>query len=458
MTGTRISIVKALILRISVLIVLTALGFTATNAIAQSKEASVNEAVKFATLHSFDGTDGAQSEAALVQAANGDLYGTTNGNPSSSCIPGGACGTVFKITPSGTPTNLYSFCSQSGCPDGVNPSGLVLAANGDLYGTTLSGGAEANCGIQGGFCGNVFKVTPSGELTTIHSFCTQGGCPDGTAPNAGLVLGQNGDLYGTTYNGGAHGLGTIFKITPGGALTTLYSFCSEVGCTDGVNPNSGLIQATNGNFYGTTQSRGPGAFLAGHGTIFRISLSGTLTTLHNFCAQTGCADGTDPQILLEASDGNLYGTTADGGVSGNCINTLGCGTIFKVTPGDKLTTLYTFCAQNHCTDGASPTGLMQASNGKLYGTTLAGGMNNGGTIFEITPGVTLKTLYRFCTQTDCPDGAGPWGGLVQDTNGKFYGTTFLGGAKNCCDGPVFSLSLGLEPFVKTLPTTGAIGE
>ena len=159
-------------------------------------------------------------------------------------------------------------------------------------------------------------------------FCTQSGCPDGAAPNSGLVQGNNGELYGTTSNWGAHGFGTVFKITPAGTLTTLYSFCSEAACSDGVNPQGGLVEATNGYYYGTTQSGGTPVVL-GHGTIFRMSPSGTLTTLHTFCAQTGCADGIFPQVWLQASDGNLYGTTASGGASGNCTNSLGCGTIFK---------------------------------------------------------------------------------------------------------------------------------
>jgi uncharacterized repeat protein (TIGR03803 family) len=430
-----------------------ALGFGAEIAWAQIDEADA-VSVKFTTLHSFDGTDGLQPQSGLVQVTNGDLYGTTSGGSDFFCGIGGACGTIFKITPSGTLTNLYSFCTRSGCPDGIDPSALVLAINGDLYGTTHSGG-ETNCGTQGGFCGTVFKITPSGELTTLHSFCTQSGCPDGAAPNSGLVQGNNGELYGMTDNWGAHGFGTVFKITPGGTLTTLYSFCSEAACSDGVNPQGGLVEATNGYFYGTTRSGGTPVVL-GHGTIFRMSPSGTLTTLHTFCAQTGCADGIYPQVSLQASDGNLYGTTASGGASANCTNSLGCGTIFKLTPSGKLTTLYNFCAQTNCTDGANPTGLIQAANGELYGTTFAGGTNNGGTIFKITLGGALATLYRFCAQAGCSDGEWPQGGLVQDTNGKLYGTSSGGGT--CCEGTVFSLSVGLEPFVKTLPTAGKIGE
>ena len=195
------------------------------------------------TLFSFDMTDGAGPYAALVQATNGDLYGTAasggaNGNHN--------YGTVFKITPSGALTTLYSFCSQTApdgeCTDGANPyAALVQATNGDFYGTTVDGGAN-------GEGGTIFKITPSGTLTTLYSFCSQSGCTDGVQP-AGLVQGANGDFYGTTGRGGVNGEGTVFTITPSGTLTTLYSFCSQGGgnCTDGELP-AGLVQATNGDF------------------------------------------------------------------------------------------------------------------------------------------------------------------------------------------------------------------
>jgi uncharacterized repeat protein (TIGR03803 family) len=333
----------------------------------------------FITLASFDGTDGSYPDAGLVQATNGDLYGTTlNGGASS-------VGTVFEITPSGTLTTLYSFCSQGGCMDGEIPEAvLVQATNGDLYGTTHGGGANGNYGT-------VFKITPSGALTTLYSFCSQSGCTDGEWPFAGLVQATNGDLYGTTYAGGANGYGTVFRITPSGTLTTLHSFCSQSGCTDGENPVAGLVQANNGNLYGTTLAGGA----YGDGTVFKITLSGTLTTLYNFCSQSGCTDGEEPFA-----------------------------------------------------------GLVQATNGDLYGTTSAGGAHSGGTVFKITPSGTLTTLYNFCSQSGCKDGAYPVAGLVQATNGDLYGTAG-GGAYGL--GAVFSLSVGLGPFVETLPTSGSAG-
>ena len=389
----------------------------------------------FTTLHSFDGTDGEHAISTLVQAANGNLYGTT--------VDGGAngSGTVFKITPSGTLAMLYSFCSQSGCADGQYPAaGLVQATNGYLYGTTDSGGAL-------GFGGTVFRITPSGTLTTIHSFCSQSGCTDGANPDAALVQATNGNLYGTTTAGGVNGSGTVFMMTPSGSLTTLYSFCSQSDCPDGSFPNAALLQATDGNFYGTTFVGG----VEGEGTVFKITPSGTLTTLYSFCSQgyPSCTDGSNPYAgLVQATNGYLYGTTVTGG-------DLGAGTVFRITPGGTLTTLYSFCSQSGCTDGYNPyAGLVQATDGSFYGTTYGYGADAGGTVFKITPSGMLTTLYSFCSQSGCRDGSVSHG-LVQDTDGNFYGTTYAGGAYG--DGTVFSLSVGLGPFVETQPTSGKVG-
>ncbi len=393
----------------------------------------------FTSLLSFDGTDGYGPYDAPVQARNGNFYGTTEG--------GGANrqGTVFQITSGGTPTTLYSFCAQSSCTDGAAPSaGLVQGANGDFYGTTYGGGANS--------LGTVFKITPGGTLTTLYSFCVQSECTDGGRPYAGLVLGTNGEFYGTTLGGGAHGGGTVFKITPHGALTTLYSFCALTGCPDGNQPAAGLIQATNGDFYGTTEIGGVTGCppYGGCGTIFKITPAGTLTTLYRFCSQGGCPDGYYPTAaLVQATNGDFYGTTSFGGASQD-------GTVFKITPKGKLTTLYSFCAENGCPDGENPSGaLIQATNGDFYGTAHLGGANAAGTIFEITPGGTLTTLYTFCTQSGCADGEYPFAGLTQATNGDFYGTTYVGGASK--SGLVFGLSVGLGAFVETQPTSGRAG-
>jgi uncharacterized repeat protein (TIGR03803 family) len=405
----------------------------------------------FTSLHSFDYTDGAYPYAPLVQATNGDCYGTTLGGGNAG---GSGAGTIFKTTANGTFTTLYRFCSQmvgNACTDGEGPSaGLVQVVNGDLYGTNYQGGAP-------GAGGTVFKITLGGTLTTLYSF---NNFPEGLYPYAGLVQATNGDLYGTTDDGGAAGEGgTVFKITPSGTLTALYSFCGGDVCLEGANPVSALVQATNGNFYGTAQTGGANCLPdGGCGTVFEMTPRGKLTTLYTFCAQSGCTDGANPVAgLVQATDGDFYGTTKNGGANGD-------GTIFKITRAGILTTLYSFCADYEdytCMDGYGPyAGLIQATDGDFYGTTFGGGANCApygcGTIFKITPGGTLTTLYSFCSQSGCTDGASPYAGLIQATNGDFFGTTYGGGANG--DGTVFRLSVGLGPFVETRLTAGEVGE
>jgi uncharacterized repeat protein (TIGR03803 family) len=413
----------------------------------------------FTTLFAFDGLDGQGPAAPLVQGTDGNLYGTTRN--------GGAHldGTVFKITPTGTLTTLYSFCSKSECADrsGSAPgAALVLGADGNFYGTTGSGCCRST----------VFKITPGGTLTTLFTFDGT----DGEYPNAALVQAPNGDFYGTTPEGGAYGSGTIFRITPSGTLTTLYSFCPRLdNCTDGQFPN-GLVLATDGDFYGTTSSGGTtinscnGFNYYNCGTVFKITPSGTLTTLYSFCPQGGdhCPDGYSPSSgLVQATDGNFYGTTGAGGIE-VCNPYQDCmsgGTVFRITPGGMLTTLYRFCSQGvygNCTDGQAPSGLVQAANGDLYGTTRFGGaIGDNGTVFTIGPS-GLTTLHSFCG-AECTHGAWfPSAGLAQATNGDFYGVTGDGGEEQCDDhrrtcGTVFSLSVGAGPFVKILPALGPVG-
>ena len=369
----------------------------------------------FKTLANFDRTVGGNPYAALVQATDGNLYGTT--------YTGGAYGdgTVFKITTGGALTPLHSFDGT----DGAGPrAGLVLATDGDLYGTTVSGGAYS-CTI--GACGTVFNITTGDALVWVQSFDGT----DGAYPHAGLVQATDGNFYGTTSFGGAYAGGTFFKITPGGTLTTLYSF----GYSEGVYPNGGLVQATDGNFYGTTFADQPGN---GLGTVFKITTGGVLTQLHFFDG----TDGANPLAgLVQATNGNLYGTTYHGGAYGD-------GTVFKITPGGTLTPLHSFDGA----DGANPqAGLVQGTDGNLYGTTDTGGAYGDGTLFKITTGGTLSTLHSL----DGTDGANPYAGLVQATNGTLYGTTYDGGASG--DGTVFSLSVGLSPFVEPLTYSGKVG-
>jgi uncharacterized repeat protein (TIGR03803 family) len=285
-------------------------------------------------------------------------------------------------------------------------------------------------------CATTAIPLPAQTFTTLHSF----DATDGDDPQGGLVQATNGKLYGTTYGGGANGAGTVFKITPSGTLTTVYSFCAQSGCSDGAYPYATLVQATNGSLYGTTTGGGAN----GDGTVFKITPGGVLTTLHSFDVTDGYLPYT---ALVQASNGDLYGTTVQGGANG-------AGTVFKITPSGTLTTLYSLCSQSNCADGYDVTAaLVQATDRSFYGTTVLGGANcipdgGCGTIFKITPGGALTTLYNFTGGTD---GENPETGLTQDTNGKFYGTTQAG------NGTIYSLSVGLGSFVETQTSSGKVG-
>jgi uncharacterized repeat protein (TIGR03803 family) len=388
----------------------------------------------FTLLHSFSGTDGSNPYAGLTQATNGKLYGTTSAGGTGTF--GG--GTVFDITTGATPTltSLYSFCTLAACADGFDPrSPVIQATNGTFYGTTSGGGPDDTPG-------SIFKMSATGSLTTLYTFCSISGCTDGLSPLGGLIQALNGALYGTTTGGGAHGGGTVFDIkTSGGAVDTLYSFCSLSACTDGDSPQATLIQGSDNNLYGTTYDGGTFDY---YGTLFRISQTGTFDDFHNF-------DGTDGDEpiggMFQAIDGNFYGTTQTDGANGY-------GTVYKITPAGVLTTIYNFCQVSGCTDGTFPEGgLVQSTDGKLYGTTFSGGAFGKGTIFSITTAGVLTTLHSF----DGTDGNQPWTGLMQDTNGTFYGTTYSGGASNL--GTVFSLSVpGLKAFIKVLPPAAKVGQ
>ena len=396
----------------------------------------------FRTLANFNGTDGAAPSGPLVQGLDGNFYGTTGG--------GGAYsrGTVFKVTRSGVLTTLYSFCvAQWPCSDGNLPADILQATDGNFYGTTVSGGTHGE--------GTVFKITPSGNLTALYSFCAKTGCTDGDGPEGSLIQATDGNFYGTTFQGGQLGDpfggtdGSVFKITPSGELTVLHRF----DWTDGAHPLAGLVQGTDGNFYGTTQSGGAyGSSCAGFGgcgTVFKITPSGAFTSLHRFDLTDGAY--TDAR-LVQGTDGNFYGTTFNGGNPNPVCNTqqdlTRCGTVFRITPNGTLTTLHSF----NGTDGYAPGAeLVQATDGNFYGTTSHGGAYGNGTIFKITPVGALTTLHSF----NGTDGSSPWAELVQATNGTLYGTTLGGGIYG--RGTIFSLCVGLGWFVETLPTTGTVG-
>jgi uncharacterized repeat protein (TIGR03803 family) len=392
----------------------------------------------FTTLTVFDNTtNSAQPNGPLVQGLDGNLYGTTVGTNTGS---GGGFedrGTVFKIVPTGALTTIYTFCSQASCADGGNPlTGLLLGTDGNFYGTTSFGTNRKN--------GAIFKITPAGGLTVLYRLCLRSACGDGMKVLSPLIQGTDGNLYGAASAGGFAGAcfagcGTIFKLNPAGTLTVLHKFCAT-DCADGAAPN-GVIQASDGNLYGTTTSGGIGG-----GTVFSMTTTGTLTTLDDFC-KPSCAGLFLPEAgLIQASDGDLYGTTTFGGPSSNPDP----GGVFKVSPAGALTTIYNFCAQPNCTDGAFPRGvLIQGTDGNFYGTTTGGGTSSGGTLFKLTSSATLTVLHTFAGwRHDNP-------GVMQATNGNFYGTT-QDNAQNHF-GILFREATGLGPFVKTLPTSGKAG-
>ncbi len=402
--------------------------------------AAAAQAQTFAILAQFDDENGSTPNGPLVQGADGNLYGTTMLGGAGAY---GGQGTIFKVTRDGALTTLYSFCAQTAgapqvgqgdCREGAQPNALVLDAGGNFYGTASHGGALR-------YGGTIFTVFPSaGAPVTLHRFCADvESCPvGGEGPTVGLVLGADGNFYGTTSQGGANNVGgTIFKITPRGALTTLYNFCSHPNCTDGEFPDAALIQGIDGNFYGTTRFGGA----SGNGTIFRITPGGKLTTLYSFDILGNDILG----ALVQDRDGNFNGTTSAGGTY------LG-GTIFRITPQGAFRTIYDFCEGKTCPDGEMPAaGLILGTDGSLYGVTTGGGANGHGTVFKITADGNLTTLYNFTAA----DGYGSGGELLQGTDGSFYGTTCCG--VNTNHGIVFRLSAGLEPFVKTVPVAGRAG-
>jgi uncharacterized repeat protein (TIGR03803 family) len=455
----------------------------------QSRAATPNltTLVSFCSLPNC--ADGSLPQVALIADANGNLFGTTSLG-GAYCGEDATCGgTVFEIvkTASGyasTPTTLVSFCSLPNCADGSRPQAALIAdANGNLFGTTVQGGAASR--------GTVFEIVKiasgyASTPTTLVSFCSLPNCADGATPFAGLIADANGNLFGTTEGGGAARRGTVFEIvkTASGYPSTpaiLVSFCSLPNCADGQYPLTGLIADANGNLFGTTVQGGA----AGRGTVFEIvkiasGYASTPTTLVSFCSLPNCADGATPTAgLIADANGNLFGTTyvggpgAYGGVFG------GGGTVFEIVKtasgyASTPTTLVSFCSLPNCTDGASPyASLIADANGNLFGTTLQGGAyasygvaSGAGTVFEIVNTAsgyasTPTTLVSFCNGGmffNCTaDGEFPEAGLIADANGNLFGTTSDGGASGF-GGTVFEITgSGFVPPPLFAGTPGKVG-
>jgi uncharacterized repeat protein (TIGR03803 family) len=390
----------------------------------------------FSVLYNFGSNSGDPIKPAysgiIAQGRDGNLYSTAPAG-------GTCCGAVFQITPAGKLKVLHNFNGSNN--DGAFPQGgLTLGTDGNLYGTTYEGGSTTT--------GAVFKVTPGGTTTTIYSFT---GGSDGAYPYAPPVEGNDGNFYGTTTAGGnstacGGGCGTIYKITPAGVLTTLYQF----DITHGYAPYGPLVLGTDGNFYGTT----PFGTSANAGVVFRITPAGKFTLLFSFDS----AHGETPfGGLVQGADGNFYGTTIYGGTGG--------GVVFKITPSGKLTVLHEI---NGTTDGARPYGgLVLASDGNFYGANAYGGTINSncadgcGTVFKITPKGTYSVIYKFDFTTGATSEITPF----QHTTGLVYGESSVGGTGNvspCVAGlcGVFYnwKSVSLPAFVSLLPYSGKVGK
>jgi len=380
--------------------------------------AGSSSAQTFTTLSWFPGFDQFGVFSPLVQGVDGDYYGTALDDS-------GGYGNVYKITPAGLVTILHSFCSLPNCADGSEPEGspLVLGTDGNLYGVTYFGGAS--CTLYGSAgCGTVFEMTPSGTLTVLHTFSG----PDGSAPT-GLIQDSGGNFYGTTSEGGAEsgdGCGTIFKITPHGALTTLHSF----GFTDGCYP-VGLIQATNGKLYGATLGGGPSniplcenyGFEYSCGTVFNITTGGTFTLVDTLSNATGAY----PLVpMVQASNGNFYGTAF--------LFQYGNGDIYRLNSNGTLKAVYWWKGAD---DFGGTTGLVQASDGNLYGT--GGGYSSScGSVFKLNLTDEYTPVYQGCGGGELFEN----NTLMQGTNGMFYGSYTDGSAS-----AIYSLDAGLSPFV-----------
>jgi uncharacterized repeat protein (TIGR03803 family) len=386
------------------------------------------------TIHVFrGGNDGAGPwQGGLISDNAGNAYGTTDGGGGAGC--NGGCGTVFKLTKDRKESVLYAF---KGGSDGAGPDGaLMVDASGNLYGTTIFGGGGAGCNNGSNGCGTVFRLTPDGTEKVLYAF--QGG-GDGFDPVSNIVTDQSGNLYGTTAAGGtfnsdcaSFGCGTIFEVQPNGTKITLYQF---QGGTDGADPNGPLIADAAGNLYGTTYGGGGCTFDGGCGTVFELTSSGHESILYAF---QGGTDGKGPLsgVIIDGA-GNLYGTTFNGGSADSQ------GVVFEIpTGGGSERVLYSFRGGSDGANPMA--GVVRDAKGNLYGTTEVGGGNGKGckkiqfgigcgTVFKLTPGGKETVLFAFSRKS----GKLPEAPLLFGKNGDLYGTTTEGGKNN--NGVVFEL-------------------
>jgi|CZKH01.1.fsa_nt_gi uncharacterized repeat protein (TIGR03803 family) len=381
----------------------------------------LSRAQSFQVLHSFTGkSGGASSYGQLILDREGNVYGTTStgGFYGAAQCSGAGCGLVFRLNPAGQQSAIYSF---EGRGSGALPAaGLVRDAQGNFYGTTEFGGYTNDCSFPPHGCGTVFKIDVNGHETVLHRFT---GGNDGLQPRAALIRDMAGNLYGTTTGGGAGSDGTVFKIDSAGNETILHSF---TGKADGGTPLGGLVIDDQGNLYGGTTGGGTEGKLCGFGcgVIFKIDSAGHESVLYSFSG--GADGGQEVGPLLLDSVGNLYGMTAYGG-NLSCFPPYGCGVVFELDPTGKETVLYRFA--NETANGYNPlSGLVRDASGNFYGTTYRGGANGLGTVFKLDAYGNETLLHSF---TGGADGADPYAGLTMDAGGNLCGTTVAGGLPGC---------------------------
>jgi len=333
---------------------------------------------------------------------------------------------IFRVTPSGEITSIYNFCSQSHCGDLQYTTPPILGSDGNLYGVS-SGGSDYT------WSGALYRLTLDGQLTILYTFCPKANCVELEIPN-GIIQGSDGNFYGTTYEGGANNSGTIFQVSSTGKFKVLHSFCG--GCADGDAPLALPIQGSDGNFYGTALS------YPDSGVVYKLTPSGTYKAIHTFCIP--CFGGGNPVFsgLVQDGKGNLFGTTIYAASSYNS------GTVFEITPTNEYKVLHSFAFRG----GVAPdTGLTLANDGDLYGVAVNDDFDSGGSysiIYEVTPTGEFIKLSTSYNQPNSP--------LLQGTDGNFYGTAPF--VTEGSHGTVFKLSNGLSPFVETVPVAGKVGQ
>ena len=381
----------------------------------------------------FGGT-GWEPYSTVTQATDGNFYGTASGGI-------GYPGNIFRMTPGGEITNVYTFiCTQTHCDNGAFPTTPpIMHPDGNLYGVTFS---------------TFYKLTLSGNLKTLYSF----GQPGNWQPPTGIILGSDGNFYGTTEFGSNDTDGIVFRMTPAGQYTELYQFCSQINCADGSTPLYPPVLGDDGNLYGTTLSGGANS----GGVIYQLTPSGEYSVLHNFCSNANgnpCPDGSSPATIAKDADGNFVGTTIEGGANQY-------GVVFKITPGGQYSVLNSFSSAS-AMFGWPGSQLTLASDGNLYGTLDGGGSGSWapktrGAIYRVSPNGEFTPLDAFC---ECGHGTGfnPIGGVFQGTDGNLYGTTAMGGIgpntnEDWGYGTVFQYASGLGPIVETVPAAGKAGQ